>query len=73
MQDKLTLMITAHGYGFLCVVEETDRAVVRPVAVPDVGHMHRGRVLYAEATRPMQSLYLASANVRSLSLQGATQ
>ena len=38
-----------------------DRAVVRPVAVPDGGHMHRGRVLYAEATRPMQSLYLASA------------
>jgi hypothetical protein len=29
-------MITAHGYGFLCVGEERPHAVVRPVAVPDV-------------------------------------
>ena len=36
MHDKLTFMITPHGYGFLCVGEERPHAVVRPVAVPDV-------------------------------------
>ena len=35
MHDKLTFMITAHGYGFSALARR-DHAVVRPVAVPDV-------------------------------------